>query len=284
MMCRFLACFLFMLFTCAGLQAQFISSIKTLKRNHLVGEPVMVRVTITNYTGKEQILQGQRMPWISFLLKTSNGNPIISRQATVPKPVRIAPGQTLARDFNLSRQFQLNEVGNYSVSAVIRPQNNKLVGTTTQRTQFEMSAGRIYWSQKVGGVGPTESNREYRLVQFRSDKATQLYIQIHDDASGQILRTTPLGNILLLRKPSITVDGDRNLNLLFLTNPSTYLHYCIAPDGEIVVRDMHLRAATGDPKLKMMQNGAVIVTNSIYHDPELAAKQRAMIRKITDRP
>ena len=284
MMLRSLACFLFVLLSSTALQAQFSSTIKVLKRNHLVGEPVMVRVTLTNYTGQEQVLQGQRMPWISFIVKTSNGNPIIARRAPAPKAVIIAPGQTLARDFNLSTQFQLNEVGNYSVAAVIRPQNSNLAGATTHRAHFEMSAGRTYWTQKVGDVGPTGSTREYRLIQFRSDKATQLFAQIRDVNTARIVRTVPLGNVLMLRKPSINIDGNRHLNVLFLSTPSTFLHYQISPSGEVVTRDMHRRAAVGDPKLTMTQRGTVVVTNSIFYDPELAAKQRAMVRKITDRP
>ena len=115
----------------------------------------------------------------------------------------------MARDFNLSQQFQLNEVGNYSVSAVIRSGNKQVEGATTNRTHFQLSAGRPYWSQKVGNVGPNRSVREFRLLQFRGDKATQLFFQIQDDDSGRIVRTAALGNVLMLRKPSITIDGER---------------------------------------------------------------------------
>ena len=65
MMLRSLACLLFVLLSSTALQAQFSSTLKALKRNHIVGEPVMVRLTLTNYTGQEQVLQGGRMPWIS---------------------------------------------------------------------------------------------------------------------------------------------------------------------------------------------------------------------------
>ncbi len=284
MMLRSLACLLFVLLSSTALQAQFSSTIKVLKRGHIVGEPVIVRVTLTNYTGKEQVLQGNRMPWISFMVQTSNGNPIIARNVAGPKPVRIGPGQSMARDFNLSQQFQLNEVGNYSVSAVIRPQNDKLEGTTTNRAHFELSNGRPHWSQKVGDVGPTGGTREFRLLKFRSDKGTQLFVQIMNVDTGQISRTVALGEALMIRNPTAIVDGDRHLNVLFLATPTTYLHYRITPEGKIVTRDMHKRAAQGDPKLATMNRGIVIVANSIYFNPEAEARERAKIRKITDRP
>jgi len=284
MMFRSLACILLMLFSGATLQAQFSSTLKVLKRSHIIGEPVVVRITVTNYTGREQILQGNRMPWISFIVQNSNGNPIITRNTEAPGPIRIEAGQTLARDFNLSQQFQLNEAGNYSVSAVIRPDNTKIEGTTTQRDHFELSEGRAYWSQKVGDIGPSSSTRDFRILQFQSDKTTQLFVQIKDVDTGRIIRTAPLGDVLMLRKPSMTIDSDRHLNVLFLTNPTIYLHCRIAPTGEIVTRDMHRRAGTGEPKLTIMDGGVVIVTNSILFDPEAEAIKRAMIRNITDRP
>ena len=68
MLFRSLACMLTFLAMAMAAQAQFSGTIKTLKRNHIVGEPVIVRVTLTNYTGRDQVLQGKRMPWISFII------------------------------------------------------------------------------------------------------------------------------------------------------------------------------------------------------------------------
>ena len=284
MLFRSLACILTFLAMAVAAQAQFSGSIKTLKRNHIVGEPVIVRITLTNFTGREQILHGNRMPWISFMVKNSNGNPVIARGAPAPGPIRIEAGQTLARDFNLSQQFQLNDPGNYSVSAVIRPNDESIEGTTTQRALFQLTEGRPYWSRKVGNVGPRGSTHEYRILQFRSDKAAQFYVQIKETQTGRTLRTASLGNVLMMRKPTITIDGQRHLHVLFLTTPNTYLHYQISPMGELVNRAMHRHASRGEPALTTTREGAVIVTNSVLYDPVAEAKKRAEIKKITDRP
>lgn len=279
-----LACVLGLLLTATAVDAQFSGTIKVIKRNHIIGEPVVVRVSLTNYTGMEQVLQGNRMPWISFMVESSSGNPVIARQADAPGPIRIAPGQSLAKDFDLSSQFQLNEPGNYSVSAVIRPNDESIHGATTQRAYFQLSEGRLYWSQRVGNVGPNSSTRDFRILQFRSDTATQLFVQIKDEQTGRTIRTAPLGQVLMLRKPIMAIDGERHLNVLFLTSPKTFLHYRISPDGKILSRDMHRRAVTGDPKLTVMGDGRVVVRNSILYDPVAEAKMRANIRNITDRP
>ena len=270
---------------CSGVaQAQFSGSIKLHKKQHLVGEPVMVRVTLTNYTGEEQILHGNRMPWISFIVKTMNGKPVHARAPINPKPIRIGAGESLAKDFNLTRQFQLNQEGNYKVSAVIRPNDKSLDGTSTGREQFQLSSGRLYWKQKVGKAGASKSTREYRVIEFRGDKNTQLYIQIEDEDTGRILRTSSLGNVLMMRKPSMVVDREQHAHILFLSNPNTWFHYRISPDGEIKTSQMHRRTSVGDPKLTVFDNGEVRVTNSILFDPEFEAEQRAKIRSVTERP
>jgi len=275
-----------LLFLLSGsLHAQFSSNIQCFKKNHLLGEPVMVRVSLTNHTGREQILQGSRLPWITFLVKTSNGNPVHTHKNSPDvKPIRIAAGQTLAKDFNLNQYFLLNQEGNYSVSAVIRPPDGTLEGASTQRAAFELHKGTIYWSQKVGSIGPANSTRDFRVIQFRDDAKTGLYVQIEDVQSARVIQTARLGDALMMRKPTCTVDSEQHMHVLFLTNPNTWFHYRVSPDGEIVTADMHRRAAVGDPKLSVLAGGMVAVTNSILYDPKAAAEERAKIRRITDRP
>lgn len=277
-------CILLLSLLCGPLHAQFSSTIRCLKKGHLIGEPVMVRVSITNYTGKEQVLHGERIPWITFLVKTSNGNPVHARRTAPAKPVRIGAGQTLARDFNLAGMFQLNREGNYSVSAIIRPPNESVEGSSTNRDRFELRSGRTYWAQKVGGVGRQDGTRTFRVLQFSEGGKTQLYLQVTNEDTGRTIRTARLGDVLMLRKPSCLIDAEQHLHILFLTTPNTWLHYRVSPEGEIEKPEMHRRAAVGDPRLTATADGMILVTNSILYDPELAAKQRAEIRRITDRP
>lgn len=281
---RLSLCALLVSLMCGPLQAQFSSSVSCLKKDHLIGEPVVVRVTLTNYTGEEQVLHGDRIPWITFLVKTSNGNPVHARQAAPPKAVRIGAGQTLARDFDLGSMFLLNRQGNYSVSAVIRPPNDKLDGTSTNRALFEVRDGRTYWSQKVGGAGNGNDTRKYRVLEFSNDGRTQLYLQVTNEDTGRTMRTARLGDVLMLRKPTCLIDSNQHLHILFLTNPNTWVHYRVSPEGEVAKPDMHRRAAVGDPQLRATADGTVLVSNSILYDPVAAAEQRSQIRRITERP
>jgi hypothetical protein len=52
----------------------------------------------------------------------------------------------------------------------------------------------------------------------------------------------------------------------------------------MVKRDIHQAPAKGDPVMMAYGDGSVRVVNSILYDPVAVAKERAKIRKISDRP
>ncbi len=71
---------------------------------------------------------------------------------------------------------------------------------------------------------------------------------------------------------------------MFLATPSMWVHCQVSADGKLVGRDLHQRAAQGDPVLMAYGDGSVKVVNSILYDEKAAAAERQRIRKATDRP
>lgn len=271
---------------CAGsAHAQLASSLRITKKQHLAGEPVIAVVTITNHSGRELVFQSDgRFQWLDFVLRTSNGNAVNSKGRTLFGPMKIGAGQTLAREVDLSEHFQLGEPGNFTVSAVIHPPGSRVEGSSTNRVFFNQSPGRLYWSQRVGVSGRSGSTREYRILNFAGDTKSQIYAQIVDGDTGQNVRTFPLGDVLMLRKPLATVDRAQRLHVMFLATPVMWVHYVINTDGKVVDRQIHQRGPVGDPQLLTFGDGTVKVANSIPYDPKAAAQQRATIRKASDRP
>jgi hypothetical protein len=271
---------------CAGsAHAQLASSLRITKKQHLAGEPVIAVVTITNHSGRELVFQSDgRFQWLDFVLRTSNGNAVNSKGRTLFGPMKIGAGQTLAREVDLSEHFQLGEPGNFTVSAVIHPPGSKVEGSSTNRVFFNQSPGRLYWSQRVGVSGRSGSTREYRILNFAGDTKSQIYAQIVDGDTGQNVRTFPLGDVLMLRKPLATVDRAQRLHVMFLATPVMWVHYVINTDGKVVDRQIHQRGPVGDPQLLTFGDGTVKVANSIPYDPKAAAQQRSTIRKASDRP
>jgi len=265
--------------------AQLASSLRIAKKEHLAGEPVIATVTVTNHSGRELLFHSDgRFQWLNFIVKTTSGNQVTPKGNALFGPMKIEAGQTLAKEVDLAEHFQLSQSGNFSVSAVIHPPGENTEGTSTNRVFFNQSPGRLYWSQKVGIAGSSNRIREFRLLNFSGDSKSQIYAQIQDDSTGQLVRTFLLGEVLMMRKPVVTVDRHQRMHVMFLATPVMWVHYVIDTDGNVISRQIHQRGPVGDPQLLTLADGTVQVANSIPYDPKAAAEERTKTHKASDRP
>lgn len=275
---------LMLLATCAA-NAQISASLQLNKNQYVAGEPVVAVLTLTNHAGRELVFHGDgRRGWLDFNVRNRNGQDVMGRGNPDFGAMRIAAGQTLQREVDLTGHFMLHEQGNFSVAAVIRSSGDATINTTTNRVIFTLNPGRIYWSQQVGVPNRRNQTREYRVLQFSGNQRSQLYSQIVDNQSGMPIRTFNMGDALSIRKPSVTVDKNQRMHVLFLATPTMWAHYIIDLEGDVVSRDIHQRGAHGDPRLLTFGDGSVQVSNSIPYDPQAAAAARAKIRRISERP
>lgn len=265
--------------------AQLSTSLKLSKKQYLAGEPVIAVVTITNHAGQELVFQSDgRTQWLDFVVKNSQGETVTPKGRAVFGRVAIRAGESLAREVDLSRQFQLSEPGNFSVAAVVHLPGDRAQSSSTNRLLFSQSPGVPYWSQKVGISGKPGQTREFRILNFSGDNKAQIYAQIIDNGTGQTVRTFLLGEVLMLRKPLVTVDRQQHLHVMFLATPTMWVHCQIDTDGRLTDRQIHQRGDQGDPQLLTFADGSVRVANSIPYDPKAAAESKAKIRKASDRP
>ena len=271
---------------CTGhAEAQLAASLKITKKQFLAGEPVMAIITVTNHAGRELVFQSNgRFQWLDISIKNSKGTIVYPRGRKFFGPMKIGAGQTLAREVDLTQHFQLTEPGNFSAAAVIHPPGDTTEGTSTNRVFFSQSPGRPYWTQKVGIPGKAGQTREFRILNFSGDSKSQLFAQVRDGRTGEQVRTFLLGDTLMLRKPSATIDRNQRLHVIFLTAPTMWAHYEIDTDGRVISRQIHQRGAIGDPQLITMGDGSVRVGNSIPYDSKAAAEALKKTRKASDRP
>ena len=263
--------------------AQLAASLKIPKKNHLTGEPVIAVVTLTNHSGRDLTLQSDgRYQWLDFMIKRSDGSPVNVRKRPLFGSMKIGAGQTMAREVNLSEHFLLHDPGNFTVTSVVKMPGQTLEGTSTNRAFFSQINSRPYWTQKVGVRGG--NTREFRLIQFSGDSKTRLYTQVVDGKTGQSVRTFPLGEILQLRKPLVTIDRQQRMHAMFLATPTMWVHCVVDTDGRLVNRQIHRRPPQGDPKLLTLADGSVQVVNSIPYNPKVEAERRAATRNASERP
>ena len=265
--------------------AQLSTSLKLTKQQYVAGEPVIALVTITNHAGQTLTFAGDaRQQWMSFMMTDRHGDPVTPKGRSVFGKMTIRAGESMTREIDLAQQFQLSEPGNFSVAAVIRMPGDATEGSTTNRVMFNQSPGSTYWTQKVGIPGRAGQTREFRVLNFSGDEKSQIYAQVTDGRTGQNVRTFLLGEVLMLRKPLVTVDRQQRMHVMFLATPTMWVHCQVDTDGKLVERQIHQRAAVGDPQLLTFADGTVRVANSIPYDPKAAAEAKAKIRKASDRP
>lgn len=266
-------------------QAQLSTSLKLSKKNYLAGEPVVAVVTITNHAGRELTFYGDgRRQWLDFMVRNNRGEMVIPRGNTNFGKMTIRAGESLSRQVVLGQHYHLGEPGNYSAVAVVHLPGSDGQGASTNRVTFNQSPGSPYWTQKVGIPGKSSETREFRVLNFHGDDKSQIYAQVLDGRTGQSVRTFALGEVLMLRKPLVTLDRKQRMHVMFLATPTMWVHCQIDIDGRLVERQIHQRGAQGDPKLITFGDGTVSVGNSIPYDPRAAAEAKAKIRKATDRP
>ena len=271
---------------CFNAQAQLSSSLSLNKKTYVAGEEVIAEIIVTNHSGRELTLASTRqLPWLALVVTNVSGNPVPTRQLNAFGAMKIKAGESLAKRIDLTEFFLLDGQGNYAASAVIRDPGGSVQGAATNRVLFNQNPARKFWSQKIGVTSDKgRGTREIRLLTFSNGQKTQLYAQIIDSGTGLQMRTFPLGDALMLRKPMVSLDGAQRMHVMFLATPSVWVHCQVSADGKLVARDFHQRSSQGDPILMAYGNGSVKVMNSILFDPKAAEEERSKIRKATDRP
>jgi hypothetical protein len=285
-MTRFLTVAAIFLCPLVDVRAQLATSLNLSKKTYVAGEPVIAEIIVTNHSGRELTLASTReLPWLSFVVTQSNGNPVTTRKLNAFGAMKIKAGESLAKQVDLTEFFLLNGQGNYAVSAVVRDPRGGIQGSSTNRILFSLNPGRTYWSQKIGVQSAlADGTREMRVLTFSNGQKSQLYAQVVDGRTGVPVRTFLLGDALMLRKPMVTLDGNQRMHVMFLATPSMWVHCQVSADGKLVARDLHQRAPQGDPVLMAYGDGSVQVVNSVIYDPKAVEEARSKIRKATDRP
>jgi hypothetical protein len=268
----------------AGLAtAQVDVQVRLEKRVLLGGEPVQAVVTITNRAGRDLSFSGsESLSWLDFVVKDSRDQPVAMLGRPMFAAVSIGAGQSVARRMELSRLFRLSELGNYAVTAVVREADNPRDAYLSNRETFNVTTGRVLWSQKVG-TGKRGELREYRLVSFNVGQRSEIYVQIADARLNQALSTFSLGEVLMFRQPQVAVDGQRQMHVMHLLTPTLWVHTSISPDGVVLGREMFLRGG-GDPQMVTLANGSVTVQGGILHDPQAQREAAGRIRNLSERP
>lgn len=270
----------------SGLDAQLDVRLQMVKSSFIMNEQVQAVLTLTNRAGRDIYLHSEgRNSWLDFTLKNQRGVPLSPIGGMVTfGAVNVPAGRSVSKTIAISNHYRLTELGQYGGFAAVRmPGTDPPVIYSSNRIHFDVTKGRIIYSQRIGVPG-SKTVREYKLMTFSADQKSRLYVEVEDVRTGQSVQTYSMGESLMFQKPQATVDGKNNLHVLFLNTPTVFTHARIDPNGQLLGRAFYKRGATGSPRLITFANGEVQVAGGIYYDPKQEQANQSMIKKLSERP
>jgi hypothetical protein len=272
-----------LLFLVSMVEAQVAIGIAMPQNQLVAGEAALVKCTITNQTGSNLLLSNSgQLPWLEVNVTRSGGQPATQSQRPNPAPVQIPAGQAVAKTIDLNSLYNIREAGTYRVSVFVRTGDNENAYSSNS-ILFHTITLRPDWSSKFSIAG-TKDTREFRMMNFTSNKQTMIYVQVIDSKTGNSLQTLNLGKALLFRKPQAAIDKQQIMHVLYLATPEFFLYARIDNKGRYLGRDLYTPGAGGDPSLMTFADGSVKVASGIKFDADAALKQKSKIRKLSDRP
>lgn len=272
-------------------QAQFQVGLAIDKVQHIVQEPQVVTVTITNRSGADVVLGGPRgEKWLSFDVTDPNERPLATTHMDSSEPMVFAAGSTISRKVTVVSNHILDQ-GNYGLKAIVyhAPSGQYY---QSNRLRFQVLEGQRYKQPLTFGVPPNfpeaGRTRQYVLLMHQDLERSYLYLRLVDERTGSMLRTFQLGVVTLYRDPQYTLDRFNNLHVMFLTAPKIYRYCVVRPDGSLESQSMHREVELDRPQLFLTANNEVVMRGGVVYDPaaEKAAQESAARkgRGISERP
>lgn len=279
----FLTSSVFLLATAAEAQIQVDLKFKRLQ--YIAYEPVVATVAITNLAGREiELHDADGQSWLGFELSGSEEQPIAPLSGAKAEPaLKIAAGQRVTRQINLTPLYPVNEFGAYHVRTnVYFADLGKFFYSGTR--VFEVTDARPIWQQTVGvpeGTAGSGEVRTYSLMTNRFPDHTSLYVRVQDKDRGVVYATYSLGRTLSSEQPQAEIDRANQLHVLHCAAPRAWSYARVGLNGELLEHSSFMETKTR-PRLLHSANGEVAVRGGVIEAP--ARNSTGKVPKLSARP
>jgi hypothetical protein len=279
----FLTLSVFLLATAAEAQIQVDLKFKRLQ--YIAYEPVVATVAITNLAGRDiELHDADGQPWLGFELSGSEEQPIAPLSGAKAEPaLKIAAGQRVTRQINLTPLFPVNEFGAYHVRTnVYFADLGKFFYSGTR--VFEVTDARPIWQQTVGvpeGTAGSGQVRTYSLMTNRFPDHTSLYVRVQDKDNGVVYATYSLGRTISSEQPQAEIDRANQLHVLHCAAPRAWSYARVGLNGELLEHSSFMETKTR-PRLLHSANGEIAVRGGVIEAP--ARDSASKVPKLSARP
>jgi len=279
----FLTSSVFLLATAAEAQIQVDLKFKRLQ--YIAYEPVVATVAITNLAGRDiELHDADGQFWLGFELSGSEEQPIAPLSGAKAEPaLKIAAGQRVTRQINLTPLYPVNEFGAYHVRTnVYFADLGKFFYSGTR--VFEVTDARPIWQQTVGvpeGTAGSGEARTYSLMTNRFPDHTSLYVRVQNKDNGVVYATYSLGRTISSEQPQAEIDRSNQLHVLHCAAPRAWSYARVGLNGELLEHSSFMETKTR-PRLLHSANGEVAVRGGVIEGP--ARNSASKVPKLSARP
>lgn len=253
---------LLVLFACAAARAQVNVELVLDEQQFLRGEPVLLRLKISNFSG-QAVRLGEDPEWAAFTVTGEDGRALRAAAAMPPvKPFTIESAKTVALRVDLAPYFDLQSAGRFAAVARVQfPQLQKEFSTEPKK--FDIISGVKVWEKDVGVPGTTPPVvRTYALQQATFFKETRLYARVSEANEADIVRVVALGALPSAGRPEAAVDNSSQLHVLFQAGQKNFTYSIVTPQGDLIIRQTH-EITTTRPRLRAEADGRITVSGGV---------------------
>jgi hypothetical protein len=235
--------------------SQIDTRISIPRTNYLLYEPVTTTVTLRNTADYDLILRSENgHPWLSFLMRTSDGNPVRRDQEADFAPLTLKPGEAKSLAVNLTPLHAFREPGQYKVSAVVNVAGQEYVSDSFV---FNVANGKKIWT-----TTKTQDEEEitYSLIRFApSLEATFLYLQLEKLKANAVLANYQLGETVSYTEPQVYFDAQNRLHILHRQGNGVHRYTRLNTDGRIESQVNYAAVNESIPFLRKTAEGDILV-------------------------
>lgn len=255
--------------TLLSLQAQIAIKAQIDRTDMLPGEPVMVKVTITNNTGQVLNLQNvAKVPWLSLNAVDNNNRELNQMRIVNSPPLTLEAGKSTSTTLPASQLYDMTREGSYRVYAVVNTAEGE--NYVSNRAFVNIRGGMMMWTKVVGipkGYPGAGSSIRYSLLSLSTKKGVDLFVKIEDSSTGTVFKCARLGTWERFSKPIARVDAKNNLHVLFLNTSTIYVHSMVNVMGQFGKHRFYKRLDSTSPSFVDDGKGSIIVMGAAAFDP-----------------
>jgi hypothetical protein len=278
-----------LLFLCLATvaQAQITVTCALKQRFHLLHEPIVATVNVTNLTGRDITLSDTpQYQWFGFRIIGEEDRMIPPRSIGYHLPdLIIKAGETVKRSVNLNELYEMGEPGTFRIQASIYFDGlDKFF--VSKPTHIDVSEGHVIW-RKVAGIPEGQPSagqmRIFSLLSHQVGESNLLYVRVEGQDDGLVYCTFPIGRLLDNVAPQVEFDSNNDLYVLHLIGMRAYVLTKISSSGEFRAQTNYSAPKTR-PTLRRTAEGALQI---IGGKREAAVAPNVIpndIPKLSDRP